>query len=97
LNYRWEGKSFINVTASAQLRSNSRAKELQEIYLTDTMLLKKARIAGININSLYANTLKHLVYNGLLNTINTYAQQVSYFDASNNTDKLPHRREIYPE
>jgi hypothetical protein len=35
-------KSFINITASAQLRGQtSRAKELQEIYLTDTMLLKK--------------------------------------------------------
>jgi iron complex outermembrane receptor protein len=47
---------------------------------------------------LYANTLNTTwFYNGLLNTINTYAQQVSYFDATTKLlFKLPHRQEIYP-
>ena len=82
-------KSFINVTASAQLRGQtSRAKEVTgSLFNRYNAVEERARIAGININSLYANTLNTTpgFYNGLLNTINTYAQQVSYFDATTKT------------
>ena len=79
-------KSFINVTASAQLRSQtSRAKEVTgSLFNRYNAVEERARLAGININSLYANTLNTTpgFYNGLLNTINTYAQQVTYFDTT---------------
>jgi iron complex outermembrane receptor protein len=81
-----KAKSFINITASGQLRGEtSRAKEVTgNLFNRYNAVEERARLAGVNINSLYGNTLNTTpgFYNGLLNTINTYAQGVSYFDAT---------------
>lgn len=82
-------KSFINVTASAQFRGyTSRANEVAgNLFNRYNAVEERARRAGVNINTLYGNTLNPTpgFYNGLLNTINTYAQQVSYFDVATKT------------
>ena len=82
-------KSFINITASGQLRGEtSRAKEVTgNLFNRYNAVEERARLAGVNINSLYGNTLNTTpgFYNNLLNTINTYAQGVSYFDATTKT------------
>jgi iron complex outermembrane receptor protein len=67
LNYgtnSWKGKSFINATASAQLRGQtSRAKDVTGNLFNRYNAEERARIAGININSLLVNTLNTtLVY-----------------------------------
>ena len=84
-----KAKSFINVTASAQFRGyTSRANEVTgNLFNRYNAVEERARRAGVNINTLFGNTLNPApgFYNGLLNTINTYAQQVSYFDAATKT------------
>ena len=83
-------KSFINVTASAQFRGyTSRAGEVTgNLFNRYNAVEERARRAGVNINTLYSNTLNPTpgFYNGLLNTINTYAQTVSYFDTTTKAD-----------
>ena len=76
-------KSFLNMTLSLQMRDyTSRAKDVTgTLFNGYNAVEQRAANAGVNLSSLFGNTLNTTpgFYNGLLNTINTYASQVSYF------------------
>jgi iron complex outermembrane recepter protein len=80
-------KSFINVTASFQLRDNtSRAKDVTgTLFSGYNAVEQRAAEAGTNINSLFGNINNTPNTAQILSTIKTYAPQVSYFSAAQQT------------
>ena len=80
-------KSFINATASFQLRDNtSRAKDVQgTLFNAYNAVEKRAANAGVNINALFGNITNTPNTAQILSTIKTYATQVNYFTAAQQT------------
>ena len=76
-------KSFLNLTLSLQMRGyTSRAKDVTgTLFNGYNAIEQRAANAGVNLSSLFGNTFNTTpgFYDGLLNTINSYASQVSYF------------------
>jgi iron complex outermembrane receptor protein len=80
-------KSFINATASFQLRDNtSRAKDVTgTLFSGYNAVEQRAAAAGTNINSLFGNISNTPNTAQILSTIKTYAPQVSYFTPAQQT------------
>ena len=80
-------KSFINATASFQLRDNtSRAKDVTgTLFNAYNAVEKRAANAGVNINALFGNITNTPNTTQILSTIKTYAPQVNYFTAAQQT------------
>ena len=80
-------KSFINATASFQLRDNtSRAKDVTgTLFNGYNAVEQRAAEAGTNINALFGNITNNPNSAQILSTIKTYAPQVSYFTAAQQT------------
>lgn len=89
-------KSFINATASFQLRdATSRAKDVTgNLFNAYNAIEQRAAAAGTNINALFGNINNPYASNDplqtntsaqILSAIKTYAPQVSYFSASQQT------------
>ncbi len=76
-----KAKSFINATASFQLRDNtSRAKDVTgTLFNAYNAVEQRAAAAGTNINALFGNITNTPNSAQILSTIKTYAPQVSYF------------------
>ncbi|MFV5703794.1 TonB-dependent receptor domain-containing protein [Flavobacterium sp. XS2P12] len=74
-------KSFINATASFQLRdATSRAKEVTgTLFNAYNAVEQRASEAGTNINTLFGNITNTPNTAQILSTIKTYAPQVGYF------------------
>ncbi|PWA08979.1 TonB-dependent receptor [Flavobacterium laiguense] len=74
-------KSFINATASFQLRGNtSRANDVTGTLFNGYNAVEdRAAAAGTNINALFGNITNTPNTAQILSTIKTYAPQVSYF------------------
>ena len=74
-------KSFINATASFQLRDNtSRAKDVTgNLFNGYNAVEQRAAAAGTNINALFGNITNTPNTAQILSTIKTYAPQVSFF------------------
>lgn len=77
-------KSFINATASFQLRGQtSRAKDATgTLFSAFNAVEQRAAEAGTNINALWGNIGNTPNTAQILTAIHTYAPQVSYFTAS---------------
>ncbi|MDR7370967.1 TonB-dependent receptor [Flavobacterium aquidurense] len=77
-------KSFINLTGSLQLRdATSRANDAAgTIFNGYNAVEQRAFEDGININSLFANINNTPNSTQIFNTIKTYAPQVGYFTAA---------------
>ncbi len=77
-------KSFINLTGSLQLRdATSRANDATgTIFNAYNAVEQRAFEDGININSLFANINNTPNSTQIFNTIKTYAPQVGYFTAA---------------
>ncbi|TRX37409.1 TonB-dependent receptor [Flavobacterium sp. ZT3R18] len=80
-------KSFINLTGSFQLRdATSRAgEETNTIFNAYNAVEQRAAGAGVNINSLFGNITNTPNTTEILSAIKTYAPQVSYFTAAQQT------------
>jgi iron complex outermembrane receptor protein len=80
-------KSFINLTASLQLRdATSRAnQETNTIFNAYNAIEQRASSAGVNINSLFGNITNTTNTAQILTDIKTYAPQVTYFTATQQT------------
>ena len=80
-------KSFINATASFQLRDNtSRAKDVTgTLFNRYNAVEQRAAEGGTNINALFGNITNNPNSAQILSTIKTYAPQVSYFTAAQQT------------
>ena len=80
-------KSFINATASFQLRdATSRAKEVTgTLFNAYNAVEQRAAEAGTNINSLYGNINNTPNTAQILTTIKQYAPGVSYFSGAQQT------------
>jgi iron complex outermembrane receptor protein len=80
-------KSFINATASFQLRdATSRAKEVTgTLFNAYNAVEQRAAEAGTNINALFGNITNTPNTAQILSNIKTYAPQVSYFTAAQQT------------
>jgi iron complex outermembrane receptor protein len=80
-------KSFINATASFQLRDNtSRAKDVTgTLFNGYNAVEQRAAEAGTNINALFGNITNNPNSAQILSTIKTYAPQVSYFTPAQQT------------
>ena len=80
-------KSFINATASFQLRDNtSRAKDVTgTLFNGYNAVEQRAAEGGTNINALFGNITNNPNSAQILSTIKTYAPQVSYFTAAQQT------------
>ncbi|MGZ9735727.1 TonB-dependent receptor [Flavobacterium sp. GNP002] len=80
-------KSFINATASLQLRdATSRAKEVTgTLFNAYNAVEQRAAEAGTNINSLYGNITNTPNTAQILTTIKQYAPGVSYFSGAQQT------------
>jgi iron complex outermembrane receptor protein len=80
-------KSFINVTASFQLRDNtSRAKDVTgTLFNGYNAIEQRASEAGTNINALFGNITNTPNTAQILSAIHTYAPQVSYFTPAQQT------------
>lgn len=80
-------KSFINATASFQLRDQtSRAKDATgNIFSAFNAVEQRAAEAGTNINALFGNITNTPNAALILSTIQTFAPQVSYFSAAQQT------------
>jgi iron complex outermembrane receptor protein len=80
-------KSFINLTASFQLRDNtSRAKDVTgTLFNGYNAVEQRAAEAGTNINALFGNITNTPNTAQILSTIKTYAPQVSYFTPAQQT------------
>lgn len=74
-------KSFINATASFQLRDNtSRAKDVTGgLFSGYNAVEQRAAAGGTNINALFGNISNTPNSSQILSAIKTYAPQVSYF------------------
>lgn len=80
-------KSFINATASFQLRDNtSRAKDVTgNLFNGYNAVEQRAAEAGTNINALFGNITNTPNSAQILSNIKTYAPQVSYFTPAQQT------------
>ena len=80
-------KSFINATASFQLRDNtSRAKDVTgTLFNGYNAVEQRASEAGTNINALFGNITNTPNSAQILSAIKTYAPQVNYFTAAQQT------------
>lgn len=80
-------KSFINATASFQLRDEtSRAKDVTgNLFNAYNAVEQRAAAAGTNINALFGNINNTTNGTQILSAIKTYAPQVSYFSAAQQT------------
>jgi iron complex outermembrane receptor protein len=80
-------KSFINATASFQLRdATSRAKEVTgTLFNAYNAVEQRAAQAGTNINTLFGNITNTPNTTQILTTIKQYAPQVSYFTGAQQT------------
>ena len=80
-------KSFINATASFQLRdATSRAKDVTgNLFNAYNAVEQRAAEAGTNINSLYGNINNTPNTAQILTTIKQYAPTVGYFTAAQQT------------
>jgi iron complex outermembrane recepter protein len=80
-------KSFINATASFQLRdATSRAKDVTgTLFNAYNAVEQRAANAGTNINALFGNITNTPNTATILSTIKTYAPQVSYFTSVQQT------------
>jgi iron complex outermembrane receptor protein len=80
-------KSFINATASFQLRDNtSRAKDVTgTLFNGYNAVEQRATEAGTNINALFGNITNTPNSAQILSAIKTYAPQVNYFTAAQQT------------
>ncbi|TDD77582.1 TonB-dependent receptor [Flavobacterium caseinilyticum] len=80
-------KSFINATASFQLRDQtSRAKDVTgNLFNAYNAVEQRAAAAGTNINALFGNINNTTNETQILSAIKTYAPQVSYFSAAQQT------------
>jgi iron complex outermembrane receptor protein len=80
-------KSFINATASFQLRdATSRAKEVTgTLFNAYNAVEQRAAEAGTNINGLFGNITNTPNTAQILSNIKTYAPQVGYFTAAQQT------------
>lgn len=80
-------KSFINATISLQLRDNtSRANDVMgTLFNAYNAVEQRAATAGTNINALFGNITNTPNTAQILSTIKTYAPQVSYFTAAQQT------------
>jgi iron complex outermembrane receptor protein len=80
-------KSFINATASFQLRDNtSRAKDVTgTLFNGYNAVEQRAAEAGTNINALFGNITNTPNTAQILSAIHTYAPQVSYFTSTQQT------------
>jgi iron complex outermembrane receptor protein len=74
-------KSFINATASFQLRDNtSRAKDVTgTLFSGYNAVEQRAAAVGTNINALFGNITNTPNTAQILSTIKTFAPQISYF------------------
>jgi iron complex outermembrane recepter protein len=80
-------KSFINLTGSLQLRDGtSRANDVTgTLYNGYNAVEERASLNGVNINSLFGNINNTPNTTQILAEIKTYAPQVSYFTAAQQT------------
>lgn len=80
-------KSFINATASFQLRdATSRAKDVTgTLFNAYNAVEQRAAEAGTNINALFGNITNTPNTAQILSNIKTYAPQVGYFTAPQQT------------
>lgn len=80
-------KSFINATASFQLRDNtSRAKDVTgNLFNGYNAVEQRAAEAGTNINALFENITNTPNTAQILSSIKSYAPQVSYFTSAQQT------------
>lgn len=80
-------KSFINATASFQLRdATSRAKDVTgTLFNAYNAIEDRAAAAGTNINSLFANITNTPNTAQILSTIKQYSPSVSYFTGAQQT------------
>ncbi|MFE3848723.1 TonB-dependent receptor domain-containing protein [Flavobacterium sp. LB3P45] len=80
-------KSFINATASFQLRdATSRAKDVTgNLFNAYNAVEQRAAEAGTNINALFGNITNTPNTTQILTTIKQFAPQVGYFTASQQT------------
>ena len=80
-------KSFINATASFQLRDQtSRAKEVTSTLFSGfNAIEQRASEAGTNINALFGNITNTPNTSEILSAIHTYAPQVNYFTGAQQT------------
>jgi len=80
-------KSFINATGSFQLRDQtSRAKDVTgTLFSAFNAVEQRAAEAGTNINALFGNITNTPNSAQILTAIHTYAPQVSYFTAAQQT------------
>ena len=80
-------KSFINATASFQLRdATSRAKDVTgTLYNAYNAVEQRAAEAGTNINALFGNITNTPNTTQILTTIKQYSPSVSYFTAAQQT------------
>ncbi|HEX9150684.1 MAG TPA: TonB-dependent receptor, partial [Flavobacterium sp.] len=80
-------KSFINATASFQLRdATSRAKDVTgTLFNAYNAVEQRAAEAGTNINALFGNINNTPNTTQILTTIKQYAPQVGYFTAAQQT------------
>nr|WP_244199264.1 TonB-dependent receptor [Flavobacterium psychrolimnae] len=80
-------KSFINATASFQLRdATSRAKEVTgTLFNAYNAIEQRAAEAGTNINALFGNITNTPNTAQILSNIKTFAPQVTYFTAAQQT------------
>ncbi|WP_235832142.1 MULTISPECIES: TonB-dependent receptor [Flavobacterium] len=80
-------KSFINATASFQLRdATSRAKEVTgNLFNAYNAVEQRAAEAGTNINALFGNITNTPNTTQILTTIKQYAPQVGYFTGAQQT------------
>jgi iron complex outermembrane receptor protein len=80
-------KSFINATASFQLRdATSRAKDVTgTLFNAYNAVEQRAAEAGTNINALFGNITNTPNTAQILTTIKQYAPQVGYFTAAQQT------------
>jgi iron complex outermembrane receptor protein len=80
-------KSFINLTASLQLRdATSRAnQETNTIFNAYNAIEQRAASAGVNINSLFGNISNTSNTSQILTDIKIYAPQVTYFTSAQQT------------
>lgn len=77
-------KSYINITASGQIRDyTSRAKDATDAIFNGYNAIERVTSAnGININSLFGNIQNTPNTAQILSLIHTYAPQVNYFTAA---------------
>ncbi len=80
-------KSFINATASFQLRdATSRAKDVTgTLFNAYNAIEDRAAAAGTNINALFGNITNTPNATQILTAIKTYSPSVSYFTAAQQT------------